>query len=349
MTNTLEPAGKETQSESNNGVTTLLQAGSWRRFFARMFDVQLETLIVFVVFGLALTGVYPGFDDWLMNPDAATTFGILCLPVVLIFDALLYRRFGNTPGKALAGLRIMTLDNMTLTFKQYMKRNIALWIRGFGLGIPIITLVTFAYQYGRLARGHQASYDEIQECRVLVKPVGRGRELVFRISFLILVVFTAFFLSIGQIEQGDSGNQFTWQNPVTQINADIDSRWRYSVEPHDDGIQLYLFDDSRQNQQVMLGSEQLPDTELEDYVQAVQAAGRDEVRVSSGSIVHGAGGAKVWHGSGNMANDQEIHVDLDIVQVGNVFWRIMVLTHGVAGEDNESIRQLKESLYKTLL
>ena len=85
-------------------------ATRWPRFFARIFDMWWEALLIALILGAVLGRYSASFVEWLNRPDTGLLFGILCLPIVLVFDALLYRVVGNTPGKALLGLKVGTLD-----------------------------------------------------------------------------------------------------------------------------------------------------------------------------------------------------------------------------------------------
>jgi hypothetical protein len=71
-------------------------ATRWPRFFARTFDLFWETLLVSFVLVLVLGLYFPSFVAWINAPIVDQLFGILCLPVALILDALLYRALGNT-------------------------------------------------------------------------------------------------------------------------------------------------------------------------------------------------------------------------------------------------------------
>ena len=115
-----------------------------------------EVLLVSFVLG-AVLGLYPAsFVEWINKPGAGPLFSIFCLPIALAVDALLYRVVGNTPGKALLGLRVGTLDGKPLSLGQYLNRNFSVWVSGLALGFPLINLFTMAYQSRRLHRGQQS-------------------------------------------------------------------------------------------------------------------------------------------------------------------------------------------------
>jgi Predicted membrane protein/domain len=176
-------------------------ATRWPRFFARIFDVWWEILLTSVALGAVLGRYSAGFVEWINVPGASQLFGILCLPVALILDAVLYRLLGNTPGKALLGLKVTTLDGKPLSFAQYLGRNFSLWVSGFALGFPLINLFTLANQSRRLGKGQPASYDEATDFRVRSKPSGILRKAVFGLAFTGLFVVMAVLNSMEQAAQ----------------------------------------------------------------------------------------------------------------------------------------------------
>lgn len=170
-------------SKTNPDPLSIPLATRWPRFFARIFDVWWEILLVSFVLGATLGRYSAGFVEWLNGPGASQLFGILCLPIGLIVDASVYRLIGNTPGKALLGLKVGTLDGRALSFSQYLGRNFSIWTRGLALGFPLINLFTMARQSGRLGKGQQASYDETTGYRVRARPIGWIRKVGFGLAF----------------------------------------------------------------------------------------------------------------------------------------------------------------------
>lgn len=166
-------------------------ATRWPRFFARIFDVWWETLLIVLILGTVLGRYSASFVEWINGPGASQLFGILCLPIALILDALLYRVVGNTPGKALLGLKVGTLDGKSLSLTQYFNRNFSMWASGLAFGFPLINLFTMANQSGRLGKGQQASYDEPTGFQVRSKPSGWGRKTAFGFAFAGLFVVMA--------------------------------------------------------------------------------------------------------------------------------------------------------------
>ncbi|MBC6413790.1 MAG: RDD family protein [Chromatiales bacterium] len=170
-------------------------ANRWPRFFARYFDLLLESIVLIIA--LTILGIiFPVFIRAIISTNAVI-LGIILFPVVLLFDALISKIAGNTPGKAILGLKVLTLDNKPLTLSQYLARNSRMWVTGFAFGIPLIYLFTFIYQALRLGKKKPASYDESIGCRVYAAPLGWKRISLFVILFAMLVIFVGALILFG--------------------------------------------------------------------------------------------------------------------------------------------------------
>jgi uncharacterized RDD family membrane protein YckC len=220
-------------------------ATRWPRFFARIFDVWWETMLVAFILGAVLGHYSASFIEWLYEPGASPLFNLLCLPIALILDALLYKIVGNTPGKALLGLKVGTLDGKSLSLAQYLTRNFSMWLSGFALGIPLINLFTMANQASRVGEGQQASYDEHTGFRVRSKPSGWMRKTAFCFAFASFFVIIVALNTIEQASQRETilsaaQKNYSWENPLTRLTAQIDSKWKHSAQPNGDGQQVYI-------------------------------------------------------------------------------------------------------------
>ena len=180
----------------------------WSRFFARIFDTWLEVIPVAFLLGLVLGKLITGFDEWINSYGSSLIFGILCIPVALVLDALLYQILGNTPGKAFLGLKVTTRDGQPLSFSQYLSRNFSMWVNGLALGIPIIYLFTMFRQSNRLKEGQQATYDEPNGYRVQSKPVEVYRRVAFGIVLVALYVVPPVVVKEVSISKQDQFDEY---------------------------------------------------------------------------------------------------------------------------------------------
>ena len=175
-------------------------ATRWPRFFARILDAWWEVPLVAYGIGVPLVHFSARFSEWINFPGADRIFPILCLPIALILDASVYRLVGNTPGKALLGLKVGMVNGNTLSFQQYLSRNFSMWAHGAAFGIPFVNLFTMAQQSARLGKHQQASYDEFTGYRVRAKPIGRARKIGFIFAFAALFLGMVVLRTIGSAD-----------------------------------------------------------------------------------------------------------------------------------------------------
>lgn len=140
----------------------------WPRFFARIFDALLYIIIFFMVFfNIIFHTIYiTVFLQFLPHnfPFAMgffiTFFIVIFYLYVFLIDCCIYSLFGNNIGKSIVGLKIVNADTGNkLTLAQYSIRTLRQMFSGFGLGIPILSLITFFIQYNIVFKKGRASYD----------------------------------------------------------------------------------------------------------------------------------------------------------------------------------------------
>jgi len=86
--------------------------------------------------------------------------GLVLLPVAMLIDAGIQFVLGNTLGKKIAGIRLETYTHERLILQTCIFRNLDVYIKGMGLGIPVVSLFTYMNAYGKLSSGKMVSWDE---------------------------------------------------------------------------------------------------------------------------------------------------------------------------------------------
>lgn len=328
-------------------------ATRWPRFFARIFDVWWETLLVAVVLGAILGRYSVSFVEWLSGPGAGNWFGILCIPIALLLDALIYRVVGNTPGKALVGLTVGTLGGRPLSLGQYLERNFSMWARGFAFGLPLINLFTMAHQSGRLGKGLQASYDESTGFRVRAKASGLVRKLTFGTAFVSLFVVMAVLNGIEQQDQREAvltaaQKSYSWENPHTRLSAIIDSRWKQAAQPNADGQEIYTFSERADRAVVVFAVEQAPGFSMDAYVRAFHAHAATDMDFSDAGRFFERDKHLIWQGSGQMQGMASNRLNVQIVQIGSAFWRVVTIQTMPYEYSEQLVENLHTSLWNTV-
>jgi hypothetical protein len=161
-------ATTETATATTQVTTTGFIAGpasAWVRACARWFDLMLWSTIIGYPLGYALAEVLPKIvppspeQPFTWFAFASFIFLMVSLPICLLLDALAYRWFGNTPGKALLGLSVRTRTDSALSAEQYLARNVAMWGPGLGFGLPGIQLIALFLSERALKKQGETRWD----------------------------------------------------------------------------------------------------------------------------------------------------------------------------------------------
>lgn len=338
-------------AEASPDPQILLLAGRWPRFLARTLDMWWETFLVSFALGAVLGRYSVSFVRWINDTSASQFFGIICLPIALVFDALLYRALGNTPGKALLGLKVQTVDRKRLSFVQYLDRNVSIWVRGLALGLPPINLITMTNQFRRLGNGQQASYDESPMFRVFAQPLGWVGETAFGCIFAGVFAGTATLNYMERIAQREvrlhsSQESHSWENPVTRICATINSRWKCSAQT-DDGSHVFTFSEPTDHAVVILGVEEAPEYSLAEYVRAFRKAATDMHFADDGRFTE-TDGFPSWQVSGNMVDGATNRLNVQVSQVRSAIWRTITIQIMPYAYSDPFVEDLKVALWTTI-
>jgi len=158
----------------------------WRRYFARIFDLYLFALVFFFALGLLAA-------DWFSGPPSRSSDLLLSFVSVAtysIFETFCLFVFGGTLGKLLYGIRLAPKSGGRIGLRLALKRSVAVWVQGMGIGIPIIALVTFVLAYRTLRREGQTNWDRDLKFVVLHRKLSYLRWFVVALVwFLILSTY----------------------------------------------------------------------------------------------------------------------------------------------------------------
>ena len=178
------PPRRQRKSDDDVGDNPIVSP--WARWAARTLDFWIGTFLSAIVCGFILGSI--GIDT-----DNISDLGwtILCFPGGFVLDALCYYFFGWTLGKCLFAVKVRLQDGCRLTYAEYLKRNLWVFVKGFGLGIPIVNLVMHVVQYNRLRAGKSASYDEGKEIKIVRSKHNVARTVIGIIVLIVIFVFLA--------------------------------------------------------------------------------------------------------------------------------------------------------------
>jgi hypothetical protein len=160
-------------------------ATPWRRFWARWLDVILGACLI----GFMLGTVRPSFySPGGFGAAHSQLFGWFMTPVVMLLDAVIYALFGNTAGKAIAGIAVRDdSSGGRLPFLVYLKRNFELYLVGLGTAFPLASLFTLYGSFRKADSGEPLSWDLSADSRVVARSVNPVRTWVVAAVYIALV------------------------------------------------------------------------------------------------------------------------------------------------------------------
>lgn len=177
-----KPEVKEIPSEEKPKPSTTAKVHPWIRYWARYIDIVAFSL----VFGVFLAIFIPSA---LESSDYLLT--ILILFVWIFAESALLSSWGTTPGKWLLRIKLAG-PNGKPEFSKALNRSFAVWLKGLGLGIPIISLFTLISSYNHLTKEGITSWDRDGNFTVSHEKIG-----VIRIIVAIIVSAIFLFLLFG--------------------------------------------------------------------------------------------------------------------------------------------------------
>lgn len=159
------------------------QVRPWVRFWARMMDYLLVDIALCIVFIIVF--------DW-TGRLMQWGFIVPLVPLVWMFlEPLFLRRWGTTPGKAFLRTYVTKKGGGKFTYENAFERCLKVWIRGIGLGIPIVNIIALIVAYVKFSKNHVTSWD--RDCGTTVKHDKIGVERI--ILFVFLYVIGVFIVS----------------------------------------------------------------------------------------------------------------------------------------------------------
>ncbi|MFN3656924.1 MAG: RDD family protein [Pseudolabrys sp.] len=165
----------------------------WRRYFARILDLYIFMLIFFFFLGVA----FPELSATNQTRGTDYLYTLIGLAAYSVFETFCLNVFGTTFGKLLYGIRLETKAGDQIAFIAALKRSLSIWVRGLGLGIPIIALVTLVVAYRTLLKEGQTSWDRDFNFVVLHRDLSIFRWFVIAVAWLLLLSIWAILIAAG--------------------------------------------------------------------------------------------------------------------------------------------------------
>ncbi len=144
--------GPETEDNYNKlkvyetDIRGVKQIQPWPRHLARATDLML--FVVCLLYGCY--AIAPDFYNSLFESGLLYPFNLFAL---ISIEALMLTAWGTTPGKYLFAISITDNNGDLLSFFSALSRSFQVYLKGLGLGLPLVSIITLIISYRTLVHG----------------------------------------------------------------------------------------------------------------------------------------------------------------------------------------------------
>lgn len=210
------------------------RASLWRRFWARMLDIQIYTGIWSAILCFVWpASQYSGNSLW-------TLAGIAAGDIIMIaLEPLMLHFFGTTPGKWALGLRVHADGAGRLSLKAARARTRGVLWHGLAMNVPVIEIRTWWKRYKEAEAGEPMYWED----ESYIEQRGRtgARAAVYIALRLAVALVLICCMGLGRMpvhrgmltpeEFAENYNRLTWAYGVDQaVELQADGTWREKSE-----------------------------------------------------------------------------------------------------------------------
>lgn len=171
----------------NQSSVAMMQVRPWVRCWARLIDLFLFSICCGIVISIAGPGLLKGAND--------TVLSLAFLFLWCFVEPIFLSTWGATPGKALLRIDLRSADGARLNYGSALARSFDVWLRGFGMGIPVASFVTFIVAHNTLTKNGVTSWDRDRGFRVTHLEIGPARVIV------AIALFIGFAVLMGWVSK----------------------------------------------------------------------------------------------------------------------------------------------------
>lgn len=152
--------------QANKPKENITHANPWIRCIARFFDYSLFFLLL-----LSSRKLFHGEIPFGKYEHLVPFEFFIWIPI----EALFLSTWGYTPGKFFLRTKLKQGKRLKLDYMTALKRSFSVWLRGFGLGIPVLNIFCMIVAYNKLKLLQITSWDRDEHIAVTHYPIGRWR------------------------------------------------------------------------------------------------------------------------------------------------------------------------------
>ena len=323
-------------------------ARPWRRFWARVLDYWLLIFPVGFATGMVMGSISVELLLWLQKPMSNLIVNWCLSPLVMLLEGLIYGWLGTTPGKWLLGVQLLTAQGQRPTRGQYLRRQIDVYIFGLGAWLPLVSLLTTLYQYGKVRDGAAAGYDQ-GKFEVRAGKLSAVRAVCTMLALIGMMMVNGYFRQESREAHRQYQNGGPWTNKLTGREVTIPSGWSHQQSKNQDKQDVDMFFHPEAGIYAVFAKENVTGAfELEDYAAAWIKAASESMHLyvsSEGETVNGQPALVVL---GSVARDKSQKVHATLLRRDGAVWRVVLIgTAGVAPNRVEALK-LRQVLFSSV-
>lgn len=158
----------ETKSENKTPQSTIPQVRPWVRYWARYIDISIFSFAFGIFLGIFMPSALSNSSDFVLT--------LVFLFIWIFVEAILLSSWGTTPGKWL--LKVKVGYQTKIDFSTALNRSFNVWLKGLGIGIPIIALFTQIAAYNHLTKEGVTTWDRDGHFTITHEKIGVIRIIV---------------------------------------------------------------------------------------------------------------------------------------------------------------------------
>lgn len=172
----------------------------WRRYFARILDIMICGSLFFMAFGIVTYAMSAGFAEGFfgaMEGPAGQLLDIILTTFVATFLSAAFIGYTRTSiGKWFFGIKVSDAAGKPIGYKKAFERELKVWFKGLGMGIPIVVLFTSFAAYQRLTSTGSTSWDEEMGLDILYKNNNLVQIIMSTIGLILILTISAILKSL---------------------------------------------------------------------------------------------------------------------------------------------------------
>lgn len=189
---TTQPLRQQTAAAGTQWTET--PAAPWRRWAARSVDVAFNSLIMSFGMGVVLFSLVPyeanAFFSFLETPSGILLNMILSTLLGCILTGLMIGSTSSSVGKIIFGIRVTGKNGLPIGASAGLMRDLEIWMKGLGIGVPIVAFFTQVYSYKRLTKTGTTSWDD-GKYKITYRANGSKQYALNAIGIVLLLIIGA--------------------------------------------------------------------------------------------------------------------------------------------------------------